>query len=137
MATILNFPAMAKHPDIADLPNRVRLLRKQQGLTQAQLAKSVNLTPAHLAKLETGDRQLTMPVMEGLARALDCAVADLLLPKDGGLTAEERRLIDTYREVPAAHRATLDAVAESQQAFRHPPEVLPFPHDGEPARKRA
>lgn len=117
--SVLEFPAMGGPPiPEADLPNRIRALRKAAGQTLQQLAPLANISFHHLAKIETGERELTHPVMVRIAAALGVPIADLLLPAEGGLTEHERRLIDTYRQVPPAARAALDAVAESQQPFR-------------------
>ena len=118
-ARVLQFPPMGgKQIPEAMLPNRIRVLRKAAGKTLQQLAPGAGISFHHLAKIETGERELTHPVMERVAAALGVPVADLLLPQEGGLTEHERRLIDTYRQVPPAARAALDAVAESQQPFR-------------------
>lgn len=95
-------------------PNRVTELRKARGLTMQQLADRTNITRGHLGNLERGERELTKPVMERLAEHLGCAPADLLNLEDGGLSPQERYLIDTYRAVPESMRGTWRAVAESQ-----------------------
>lgn len=112
------------------LPNRVRELRKARGWTLAQLAKAVGMTTGHVQKLEVGDRELTLPVMERFARELGVSVADLLPPALGGLSDKERRIIDTYREVPSYMRGAIEAVAEGQQGYRGQGEVAEFPSEG-------
>lgn len=119
---------MARTDDI-DLPNRIRTLRKARDLTLLQLAKSAGMTTGHLQKLETGGRELTLPVMERVAKALDVTVADLLPPALGGLTEKERRIIDTYREIPGYMRGAIEGVAESQQPYRGQGEVAAFPQE--------
>ena len=121
-ASIISFPVMAKSADL-DLPNRIRALREARGLTLQELAPMIGLHFSYLGKIERGKRELTKPVMERLARALEVAEADLLNTEDGGLTERERFIIDTYRQIPAAMRGAIEAVAESQQSFRGAPEV--------------
>jgi transcriptional regulator with XRE-family HTH domain len=116
--TIVNFPVMPKILD-KPLPNRVRAWRKRRGLTLQELAPRANLSVGHLGNLERGDRELTLPVLEKLAKELDCLVADLLNPEHGGLAEDERHIVTTYREVGEDHRKTMAAVAEAQQPFRH------------------
>lgn len=122
-AVVIQFPTMTLAP--AKLPNRVRALRKAQGLTLAQLAAQMNMSTGHIANIERGDRELTLPVMRRMAGLLHCTAADLLNPEDGGLLSDERRIVSTYREVPPSHRQTLAAVAEAQQEYRGQP-VLDF-----------
>ena len=72
-----------------DIGKKVRELRKQKGLTQEQLADSLNISFQSVSKWETG---LTIPdltLIPGLTRLLDCTADELL-----GLTgrsADERR----------------------------------------------
>ena len=127
-ATVISFPPMTKRPATADLPNRIRELREEAGLTLNELAPKAGVSTGQLSNLETGKRELTMPVQERIAAALGVMVADLLLPEMGGLTEQERWLIETFREVPDAARAAMAAVAESQQPFRGMGEVVPIGH---------
>jgi transcriptional regulator with XRE-family HTH domain len=57
----------------------VRRLRRQQDLTQEQLARRAGVTQGHLSQIETGAR--TNPgalIVKRLARALGVPVAELL-----------------------------------------------------------
>lgn len=113
-ATILQFPSMA-NTDPLTLPNRLRALRLEQGFTLKELAPRAGLTFSHLGALETGARELTMPVMERLAEQLGVPVADLLWESMGGLSDDERRLIDTYRAGQAAMAANV-ATGDNRKA---------------------
>ena len=123
--------------DDSDLPNRIRLLRKARGLTLADLAPRAGMTNGHLQKLEVGERELTLPVMERIAAAMSVSVADLLPSALGGLNEKERHIIDTYREVPSYARSAIEGVAESQQPWRGQPEVADFPDGHKPDRARS
>jgi transcriptional regulator with XRE-family HTH domain len=111
-------------PPLDSLPNRVREWRLKRGFTLKALAADARLAFAHLSKIELGQRELTQEAMDRLALALGCLPADLLATDRGGLTEQERYLVETYRQVPAAGRAAINAVAESQQAWRGAPEVV-------------
>jgi transcriptional regulator with XRE-family HTH domain len=57
----------------------VRRLRRQQDLTQEQLARRAGLTQGHLSKIEAGMRQSpTAHTIKRLARALGVPVTELL-----------------------------------------------------------
>jgi transcriptional regulator with XRE-family HTH domain len=57
----------------------VRRLRRQQDLTQEQLARRAGLTQGHLSKIEAGMRQSpTARTIKRLARALGVPVTELL-----------------------------------------------------------
>lgn len=127
-ATVLHFPAMPAPTHHSKLPNRLRFFREQANLTLEDLAPRVGLKPSGLSKMERGDSPLTVAWMERIARELKISPADLLNETSGGLTEKERNLIDTYREVPPGLRGTIDAVAESQQPYRHSGEAEVVPH---------
>ncbi|QQN75027.1 helix-turn-helix domain-containing protein [Croceicoccus sp. YJ47] len=112
-----------------EMPNRVRDLRKQREMTLVELAEKIGMAHGHLAKIERGHRDLNQQWMERIGAALDVEPADLLHPRDGGLTEEERDLIRTYRAVPAALRAGFDALRESARPYMGTPEVVPLHPD--------
>lgn len=121
-ARVLQFPAMPKRITF-DAPNRLRALRQARGFTLAQVAAAIGTTTAQYQRLETGARDLDVPWMVRIAKALECQPADLLLPEHGGLDPRERELVDTVREVPAPFSESIFRVAESHQSYRGGPEV--------------
>jgi transcriptional regulator with XRE-family HTH domain len=57
----------------------LRKLRKDQGLTMAELAKKAQVTDAYIAQLETGEKKNpSLDVLKRLARALGVPVTELL-----------------------------------------------------------
>lgn len=127
MTNVLLFPAMnAEARPSPPMTNRLREWRVARGMTLEQLGKKIGLTKGHLSKMELGQRELTLAWMERIATELGVDPADLLNLDSGGLSPAERRIIATYREVPAALRASLDAVTEGQQPYRGQGEVAPF-----------
>ena len=95
--------------------NRIRELRQAHGLKLRQIAEQIGTTPTHINRLERGERDLTLAWMRAIARVLDVAPADLLLPVDGGLDARERDIIGIIRHAPDNGRAAIFAVVESQR----------------------
>jgi len=77
---------------------RIRQLRKEQGLSQAKLAVMADMDPATLNRLEQGKGNPNLKTLERVATALDVEVAELLgkapassQPSFNGLLEEERR----------------------------------------------
>lgn len=66
----------------ASLPNRIRPLREERGLTQDTLAERVGTTKMQISRLERGERRLTQGWMEKIGAALACPPA-ALLPGEG------------------------------------------------------
>jgi len=60
------------------MTNSIQDLRKQNSLSQQDLAKRIGTTGQQVGHLEAGRRKLTQDWMVRLAAALDCAPADLL-----------------------------------------------------------
>lgn len=57
---------------------RLRDLRKNRGLTLEAAARRLEMSPAHLSRLETGQRQPSLPLLLTLARTYGTTVSDLL-----------------------------------------------------------
>lgn len=129
-ATVLSFPLMDWSREKPLAPNRVRELRKAKGWSQGELGEMIGVSVTHISRIEKGRRDLNQYWMEKLAEALGVPPADLLSAPLGGLSREERELIDTYREVPASMRTAFDALRESQQPFRSAGEVVPLGKTG-------
>ncbi|MEU6372931.1 XRE family transcriptional regulator [Streptomyces sp. NPDC046909] len=64
---------------------RLRALRRRAALTLEAAARAAGLSPAHLSRLETGQRQPSLPMLLALARVYGTTVSELL-----GETVTER-----------------------------------------------
>ncbi|MBE8474571.1 helix-turn-helix domain-containing protein [Streptomyces sp. 3R004] len=64
---------------------QLRALRRRASLTLEAAARSAGLSPAHLSRLETGQRQPSLPMLLALARIYGTTVSELL-----GETVTER-----------------------------------------------
>ena len=68
----------APHPlDIA-LGVRVRQRRKELGFSQSDLGQAVGITFQQMQKYEHGTTRISFQRLVGIARALNCSVADLI-----------------------------------------------------------
>ncbi|MEU9340100.1 XRE family transcriptional regulator [Streptomyces sp. NPDC048278] len=57
---------------------QLRSLRRRAGLTLEAAARDAGLSPAHLSRLETGQRQPSLPMLLALARVYSTTVSELL-----------------------------------------------------------
>ncbi|NEC85937.1 helix-turn-helix domain-containing protein [Streptomyces sp. SID12501] len=64
--------------NLPDVAPRLRALRRRASLTLEAAARSAGLSPAHLSRLETGQRQPSLPMLLGLARIYGTTVSELL-----------------------------------------------------------
>jgi XRE family aerobic/anaerobic benzoate catabolism transcriptional regulator len=63
---------------LSGLGQRVKLLRARRGMTRRVLAEEADVSERHLANLESGTGNISILVLEQVARALDCPLAELL-----------------------------------------------------------
>lgn len=92
---------------------RLRELRQRNGLTLEEAARRLQLSPAHLSRLETGQRQPSLPLLLTLSRGYGTTVSDLLgeTPPEGSAVVRGDRAQETnaggwsYREVSRRGRA--------------------------------
>ncbi|MGI5404244.1 helix-turn-helix domain-containing protein [Streptomyces sp. CA-135486] len=78
-------PGVAADTTLPDVAPRLRDLRRRRGLTLEAAARRAELSPAHLSRLETGNRQPSLPMLLALARIYGTTIAELL-----GETAPDR-----------------------------------------------
>ena len=113
------FTPMTKKADL--LPNRIRQLRGEKGMTIVELAARVGTSKQMMGMLERGDRALNLEWQRRIARALGCSPGDLLLAADnpwGALTSDERTLLEQYRALDAVGRRAVRGVADNLSSFR-------------------
>lgn len=82
--------------DYYEIGQRIRKLRKAQGLSQEQLAEQVGISTTHMSHIETGNTKLSLPVLVELAVALHATTDELLF--DTCLN-QKQLAVDTIREV--------------------------------------
>ena len=70
--------AGVKNPLLAALGERVRTLRSRRGMTRKSLARSADVSERHLANLEYGIGNASILVLQQVASALQCSLAELL-----------------------------------------------------------
>ncbi|MGH8517772.1 MAG: helix-turn-helix transcriptional regulator [Panacagrimonas sp.] len=68
----------ARDPLQAALGQRVRRLRARRGITRKVLAQIADVSERHLANLEAGDGNPSILILQQIANALDCPLAELL-----------------------------------------------------------
>ncbi|MFY3383163.1 helix-turn-helix transcriptional regulator [Paracidovorax sp. MALMAid1276] len=68
----------AKNPMLVALGDRVRNLRAQRGLTRKAVALAADVSERHLANLEYGTGNASILVLQQVATALHCSLAELL-----------------------------------------------------------
>ena len=60
------------------MKNRIREIREQKNMTQEQLAERIGKVKSAISKLENGRAELTLSIMESIARVFQCHPSDLI-----------------------------------------------------------
>ncbi len=67
-----------RDPLLVAVGERIRLLRLRRGLTRKALAAAADISERHLANLELGTGNASILVLAQVARALECALAEVI-----------------------------------------------------------
>ena len=90
----------------------MRNLREAKDRTQVEVARSVGISPAHLARLESNQRRLYVQDFVRIAEALGEKPGNLL-PNDVGDFGHLKPLIDRLAAVPAELLPRVAALVEN------------------------
>lgn len=90
--------------DYESMGRRIRGLRKQQGLTQAELAQQVGISTSFMGHIERGTRIASLETLVGLSHTLQVSLDAMVTGLDAALsmpsnntTAKMRVLNDVMR----------------------------------------
>ena len=61
-----------------EIGQRIRKLRKIQGLSQEQLAEQIGISTTHMSHIETGNTKLSLPVLVDISCSLHSTTDELL-----------------------------------------------------------
>ncbi len=78
IAAEIDPPAEEKNPALAALGDRVRQLRAARGMTRKAVALAADVSERHLANLEYGIGNASFLVLQQVAGALHCSMAELI-----------------------------------------------------------
>ena len=99
---------------------KLRRLREQRGLTQAALAKALDLSPSYLNQLENNQRPLTLPVLLRISGVFEIELANFLEDEESRLVADLREdLADPlFAGAPPGNAELRSAVGSSPELAR-------------------
>lgn len=83
-----------------EIGSRIRMYRKESGLTQEQLADKINVTKSRVSNWEQGINRPDADIIGGICRALNVSPSNLLDVhlSDEELSSHEKKVITAYRE---------------------------------------
>ena len=100
--------------------NRMANIRRQQGITQVQLAKTLGITQQSVASYEVGRRKLPLHLLHPVSKALSVSLQDLLGVKNNsrrGPSSKLHKQVEKIRQLPKSKQKIamdmLDTVLKS------------------------
>lgn len=100
--------------DYKKIGERIRKQRDLKGLTQEQLASSLNITSFYLSKIENGKVSATLETLAVIANTLEI---DLALLITGTSTLEKQNYVDDLHSIcNKANRKQLDLIIKLAKA---------------------
>ena len=105
---------------LLSLGKRVREFRNRRGMTRKQVSQEADVSERHLAQLEAGEGNISVVLLQRIARALHVPLANLFTPQ----TEEpaEKRLIQRFLERLPRHRLE-DVAFRLMRDFGHEEKV--------------
>ena len=108
------------------LGRKIAALRKETGLTQAQLGEAIGISQQHMASFEAGRRRVPVSALPTLARTLAVPIEDLLsdstppAAKKRGPTPKLQRQLERVSRLPRAQQKFVSEFLDTvlQQAGR-------------------
>jgi transcriptional regulator with XRE-family HTH domain len=76
-------------PEVAAVGSRLRRLRKERGLTQAELARQIGIQQSDLSRMEKGEYRVSLDNLFKILAVFDLDLADFFA--DGGASADLKR----------------------------------------------
>ncbi|MGH1422103.1 MAG: helix-turn-helix domain-containing protein [Hyphomonas sp.] len=96
-----------------DVSERIRSIRLQKGMSQADVAAGLGIVHQQYHKYESGLNRFSAGMMVKIAESLDCMVADLFPPTlRGSKTLESEQRVDVLKQELV--KLVLDTTSEAQ-----------------------
>lgn len=97
----------------ANMGLRIRILRKERGLTGEQLAEMVDVTKGYISELENGKKLPGADLLMRLAEALHCEVYDLFEgTKAARMDSALRAHLEVMEKLPKDKRHVIEMAAQ-------------------------
>ena len=62
---------------VVNLSSKLKMMRKQRGLTQLELAKKISVSESYICQIENG-KMISIKKLDKMAKVLGCEAKDLL-----------------------------------------------------------
>ena len=114
---------MIRRQQITLVGQRIRQLRKDRSLTQAELAAKIGIQQSDLCRMETGEYKVSLETLFKILRIFEMNVAEFFdVTASGDLSADEMEFLALYRALAPPGRDQVRAFMHfiTDQRIRHP-----------------
>ncbi|MEQ6249130.1 shikimate kinase [Sulfitobacter sp. HNIBRBA3233] len=109
----------ARRAVIAPVAERVRAARKARGMPRRVLSDRSGVSPRYLAQLEAGEGNISIVLLERVARALETSL-EALICDDTGLDPDALDVARRYAAASARTRAAVDRALAAEEGAQAP-----------------
>ncbi|MEM7244867.1 MAG: helix-turn-helix transcriptional regulator [Acidobacteriota bacterium] len=106
----------AGEEQLTKIGTRLRELRKNQRLSQREVADAIGLPQSNLSRIETGKQRLNLPVLMRMLGIYDVTLQDFFsqepAPPALELAPQEKQLIESYRRLTAEERQDVESYVD-------------------------
>jgi transcriptional regulator with XRE-family HTH domain len=88
-------------PEVAAIGSRLRRLRKERGLTQADLARQIGIQQSDLSRMEKGEYRVSLDNLFKILGVFDLDLADFF--GEGQTTTEQQRMPLSRQDMKILH----------------------------------
>jgi transcriptional regulator with XRE-family HTH domain len=89
---------MPRPQQIALVGRRIRALRKQRDLTQAELSSKIGIQQSDLCRMESGEYKVSLETLFKILKVFEMNVAEFFhVTTAGNLSPEEQEVVHSYR----------------------------------------
>lgn len=97
------------------LGKNIAKLRKLNNITSTELSNIVGIKQPYLSQIENGKRSPSLDVLQGIAKALNTTVSELLGEVPETLPENMKRLVDTVKDL---NNDQIDAIISMVKEMR-------------------
>ncbi len=109
--------------------NRIKIIRKERGLTQVELAEKLGVAQGTIQKLENDQIEFSTNWMRKISEVLEVEPYELLpldmQPKE--ISPEEREMLRTFRKFAPSQNTDNANVSQSQKDKKHTAQPAKLP----------
>ena len=80
--------------------DNLRAMRKANGLTQAELAQKLGVSPQAVSFWEMGSNEPTIVAVVGICKTFGCTISDLTGEEYRPITPKDREIVEAFHRAP-------------------------------------